>query len=188
MVSNAESADLSFEGVYREHFSFVWRSLRRLGVRESDIADTVQETFLIVHRRLAEFEGRAKLTTWLFRIALRVASDYSKRAHVRREVFDDSGFAELSDPTADVEANRAGRDDVRLLETALAALSLEQRAAFVLFELEGLSTTEISERLALPLGTVYSRLRKARALFEKAVSRERRSEAPFAARRIYDGT
>ncbi len=187
MSERAPSA--RFESVYREHFAFVWRSLRRLSVRESDVADAVQEVFLVVHRRLDEFEGRAKLSTWLFRICLNVASDYGRRAHVRREVLGDSALDGLSDPRADLEGERVRHDELRVLEQALAAMSLEHRAVFVLFELEGSTTSEIAETLSLPLGTVYSRLRRGRELFEKAVKRAHGSSRDaLIPRRVPDGT
>jgi RNA polymerase sigma-70 factor (ECF subfamily) len=59
---------LDFDVVYEEQMEFVWRTVRRMGVRTADVDDVVQEVFVIVHRRLAEFEGRAKLKTWVFRI------------------------------------------------------------------------------------------------------------------------
>jgi RNA polymerase sigma factor (sigma-70 family) len=72
--------------LYDENFAFVWRALRRLGVPDSDLADVLQEVFVVVHRKLGEFEGRSQVTTWLFRIAFRAARDRRNRAHVRREV------------------------------------------------------------------------------------------------------
>ncbi len=74
---------LDFETLYEAHFDFVWRSVRRLGVSEGAIDDVVQETFLIVHRRLAEFEGRSSVNTWLFGILRRVVHDH--RRHLRRK-------------------------------------------------------------------------------------------------------
>ena len=71
---------MTFKEVYDENFRFVWRSLRRLGVREGDVPDAVQDIFLIVHRKLGEFEGRSKVTTWLFGICLRVARDRRRAA------------------------------------------------------------------------------------------------------------
>src|SRR5258707_547910 len=59
---------LDFDAVYTAHVAFVWRSLRRLGVPPALLEDATQNTFLVVHRRLAEFEGRGALRTWLFRI------------------------------------------------------------------------------------------------------------------------
>src|SRR5262245_19722044 len=96
---------LSFKEVYDEHFRFVWRSLRRLGVPESDVADAVQDVFIVVHRRLGEFEGRSKVTTWLYGICYRVAHDRRRLAHVRRRVDDDEGHLDdRADESADVAA------------------------------------------------------------------------------------
>src|SRR5262245_65871367 len=80
---------MTFREVYDEHFRFVWRSLRRLGVRESDVADAVQDVFVVVHRRLGDFEGRSKVTTWLYGICYRVAKDRRRVAYVRRETTED---------------------------------------------------------------------------------------------------
>src|SRR5271166_6140959 len=75
----------TFPEVYRTHFPFVWRTLGRLGVRDADLLDVTQNVFLVVHRQLAGFEGRSKLTTWLFSICRRVARDYLRSAPIRRE-------------------------------------------------------------------------------------------------------
>src|SRR5262245_42381075 len=113
-------AEPTFRQVYDEHFRFVWRSLRRLGVRESDTADATQEVFVIVHRRLAEFEGRSKMTTWLFGISMNVARDHRKSAVVRREVAtDDATLGERADPRADAAAEMETRQRRALLERVL---------------------------------------------------------------------
>ena len=67
-----------FDAVYREHFPFVWRNLRRLGVAESHVEDAAQEVWVVVHRRLREFEGRSSMRTWLFGITMRTASDHRR--------------------------------------------------------------------------------------------------------------
>ncbi|HYO93134.1 MAG TPA: sigma-70 family RNA polymerase sigma factor [Polyangiaceae bacterium] len=162
---------MRFRELYEEHFAFVWRSLRRLGVPESSLKDGVQDVFLVVHRRLAEFEGRAKISTWLFRICIRVARDQRRRAHLRREVLDDSGVLSYADPQADTAGASERNDDLVLFEQALQRLPLEQRTVFILFELEAMTGEEIAEALAIPLGTVYSRLRLARVTFRRAVLR-----------------
>jgi RNA polymerase sigma-70 factor (ECF subfamily) len=175
-------ATLDFETLYREHFVFVWRSLYRLGVREADVPDACQEVFLVAHRRLPEFEGRAKVTTWLFRICLRVASGSLRRAHVKREVLDEAALESELSADRDPESSRAHGEGLRLLEVALDALSLEQRTVFVLFELEGFTSTEIAETLELPLGTVYSRLRAARERFEQRLKRRANAGLPLLTR------
>src|SRR5690606_33819611 len=71
--------ELSFERIYEQYFPFVWRSLLRLGVSQANIDDAAQDAFLVVHRRLADFEGRASVKTWLFSVAQRVALNYRRR-------------------------------------------------------------------------------------------------------------
>jgi RNA polymerase sigma-70 factor (ECF subfamily) len=160
-----------FKEVYDEHFRFVWRSLRRLGVHESDVADAVQDVFLIVHRRLDEFEGRSKVSTWLYGISYRVARDRRRLAHVRRQVDDEAALDERADERADVAADAERKQGFELLETILDEMPLEQRAVFTLFELDAVGGETIAEMLQIPLGTVYSRLRLAREQFRKALTR-----------------
>jgi RNA polymerase sigma-70 factor (ECF subfamily) len=162
----------TFEQVYEDHFAFVWRSLRRLGLSDTDAWDASQDVFLVVHRRLGDFEGRSKLSTWLYRICFRVAKDFRRRAHHRHEVSRSEPASGLLDPRASAESAVELSDSLRLLELGLAAMSLEQRAVFSLFELEELSCEEIARTLEIPLGTVYSRLRRARAVFCDALAAE----------------
>jgi RNA polymerase sigma-70 factor (ECF subfamily) len=167
-----EAGKVSFQEVYDEHFRFVWRSLRRLGVPECDVADAVQDVFLVVHRRLGEFEGRSKVTTWLYGICYRVARDRRRLAHVRRRADDDDGQVdERADERADVAAAAERRQGLALLEGILDEMPIEQRAVFTLFELDGLGGEAIAEMLVIPVGTVYSRLRIAREQFRKSLSR-----------------
>jgi RNA polymerase sigma-70 factor (ECF subfamily) len=161
----------SFKEVYNEHFRFVWRSLRRLGIPESDIADAVQDVFLVVHRRLGEFEGRSKVTTWLYGISYRVARDRRRLAHVRRRSDDDGQIDERIDERADVAAAAERRQGLELLESILDEMPIEQRAVFTLFELDAMGGDAIAETLEIPVGTVYSRLRIAREQFRRSLSR-----------------
>lgn len=156
----------SFEVLYAESFAFVWRSLRRLGVREADLDDAAQEVFLVVHRRLPEFELRAKVTTWLFKICLRTARSRARRVYLRREV-PGLELEELAEERDDPAADLSRRQDLRLFERAMSRLDVDQRAVFILFELESLSGQEIADALEIPLGTVYSRLRLAREAFRR---------------------
>jgi RNA polymerase sigma-70 factor (ECF subfamily) len=161
----------AFKVVYDEHFRFVWRALRRLGVPESDVSDATQDVFLVVHRRLDEFEGRSKMTTWLYGICLRVARDRKRLAHNRRRADDDTSLDEAADENVDVARDAERRQGLRLLEALLDALSDEQREVFTMFELEGLGGDDIAERLGIPSGTVHSRLRLARDAFERNLKR-----------------
>lgn len=160
-----------FRSVYEAHFSFVWRMLRRLGVRARDVEDVVQSVFLVVHRRLADFEGRSSLRTWLFGICMRVARDYRSSAYVRRvELSDDATRSAASDGPDALQVFET-HERARLVEQILDRMSEAQRIVFVLFEIEGLDGEEIAELLDVPLGTVRSRLRLARKTFSDELGR-----------------
>ena len=163
---------MTFKEVYDEQFRFVWRSLRRLGVAESDVADAVQDVFIVVHRKLPSFEARSKITTWLFGICMRVARDRRRLAYERHRVSsDEEPLAEQADENADVAAEAERRQGMALLEAILSEMPFEQRAVFALFELDQQTGEEIAEMLGIPLGTVYSRLRLARDAFRSALAR-----------------
>jgi RNA polymerase sigma-70 factor (ECF subfamily) len=152
----------SAHAVFTEHAAFVLRSVRRLGVRESEVEDVAQEVFVVVHRKLATWNGTSTMRTWLFGIALRVASAHRRKAHVRREL-PDGGRAEPSLSTPPVQAETVRHKELRAqLDRALDTLDENKRAVFVLYELEGVPMTEIAEGLGCALFTAYGRLREAR--------------------------
>ena len=169
--STAEtSCALTLAEVYETHFDFVWRSARRLGVASLHVDDVVQEVFLVVHRRLAEFEGRSSLKTWLFGITRRIVRDHRRSA--RRKPCEPLGAIEPVDSTAQgADAQLSQRQDTQLLHALLDELDEDKREAFVLAELEQMSGPEIADALDVNLNTVYARLRAARIAFEAAVAR-----------------
>jgi RNA polymerase sigma-70 factor (ECF subfamily) len=160
---------LDTAGVFREHGSYAWRVLRRLGVQESDAEDVCQEVFMIVHRKLAEFEGRSSVRTWVYGICVRAASDYRKRASHRKESVTDQPpeLASASDPHGEA----AGRQARALLDRIVDELDDDKRAVFVLYEIEEMSMNEVAAAVGCPLQTAYSRLHAARAIVEKAAAR-----------------
>jgi len=165
----AGAVPLDVTAVYAEHCNFVWRSLQHLGVRGTDLEDLAQEVFVVVHRKLAGFDGRSRITTWLFGICLRVVARHRRRAYFRFER-QEAEPPERVDPSTP-EDRLSSHQRTLLLERALARLSLEHRAVFVLFEIEGHRTEEIAETLGVPVGTVHSRLFKARKLVAKSLER-----------------
>jgi RNA polymerase sigma-70 factor (ECF subfamily) len=169
------SAVPSFAEVYRDHAAYTWRVLRRLGVREADVADVCQELFLVVHKKLPGFAHRSTLRTWLYSIAIRCASDYRRRAHLKREqpttALDDRAPIDAPQP-----ASLAQREARELLDRILDTLDEPKRAVFVLYELEELPMAEVADAIGCPLQTAYSRLHAARAEFEAAVQRHRAKE------------
>lgn len=176
-----ELVPLTLEQVYRTQFTFVWRSLRRLGVSEADAPDAAQDVFLVVHRKLAEFDCAVPVTTWLYAICMRVASDRRRSAHVRHEVFGQA--AEPSSSGLDAETSLELERRRSVLATALDSMPMPQRAVFTLFELDGWTGERIAALLQIPLATVHSRLRLARETFRAAVARQRTREE-FLLRRL----
>jgi RNA polymerase sigma-70 factor (ECF subfamily) len=167
-----------FEAAYRAHFAFAWRALRRLGVPERDLGDATQDVFVVVYRKLAEFDGTRPMTTWLYAICLRVASDRRRSALQRHEVLADeeSAAQRIGDVASDPSEQSANAERRALLAAALDVMSLEQRAVFTLFELEGRTGEEVAALLAVPTATVHSRLRLARDVFRRTVERQRARE------------
>ena len=161
----------TLHAIYVEHARYVWRVLRRLGVAEEEAADATQDVFLVIHQRLGEFEGRARLTTWLFRICLNVARD-RRRSSRRRPETPDAALVEAAPATGpDAEVHLHRRQGIEQFDRLLDELDLDQRAVFVLFELEEMSGDDIAETLQIPVGTVRSRLRLAREAFRAAAAR-----------------
>jgi RNA polymerase sigma-70 factor (ECF subfamily) len=152
-----------------EHLDFVWRSLRRLGLSASDAEDAAQEVFLVVSRRLEDIRlGSEK--SFLAGTAVRVAQTHRRTVARRREWADDS-IAELLDAGATPEDELRRRRQHRELDAILAQLGPELRTVLVLHDIEELNSVEISALLGIPVGTVASRLRRARQAFQLAVKR-----------------
>ncbi len=183
MISNGSStaerstprhlaAPPTFDQLYDQSFELVWRLLRRLGVAESSLDDAVQDVFLIVHRRMDEFERRSEARTWIAGIAIRVAADY--RRHLRRK----GGLEPLgggqADPRSDPHLAAVQAEALRQLYQVLGELDDQRREVFVLAELEQLTAPEISRTLGLNVNTVYTRLRTARRVFDQALRRHER--------------
>ena len=162
----------SFDEVYDAHVDFLWRSARALGVPPASIDDVLQDVFVVVHRRLPEFEGRAAIRTWLARILVRVIQEHRRRFRRKQDhaaLPDDVVDATSAGPHEEVARAQA----VRLLGEILSALSDEQRTVFVLAEIEQMPVPEIATALEINVNTVYSRLRLARREYERHLARLR---------------
>jgi RNA polymerase sigma-70 factor (ECF subfamily) len=150
-----------FTELYEQHFEFIWRSVRMLGATPDTADDAVQDVFLVAHRRLADFEARSTPRTWLFAIALRVVSDQRRSTRRRKRLLDAAQNMQRA-PSLTPFDQAASAESRRALLAALEQLSDEQRAVFVLAELEDMTAPEIASALSVNLNTVYSRLRAAR--------------------------
>ena len=168
--------------MYDENFAFVWRSARRLGVPDYALEDIVQEVFLVVHRKLPAFEAKSSIRSWLFGIVVRVVRDARRtllrkpsnlgghaRAFTNLDAMADAVLPSPHDSLAAAEA-------VRMLHALLAAMSERHRHVFILAELEQMSVADIAVAVGANVNTVYSRLRAARAEFDRAVARAHASD------------
>jgi RNA polymerase sigma-70 factor (ECF subfamily) len=174
--------------IVNSHFDFIWRSLRRLGVPSTDVDDCAQQVFWVAARKLAMIQDGCE-RAFLFSTALRVASD-ARRSRMRRREVPLSSGGPSNGPTEDIiqPSDPAPRPDEiadrkrarALLDEVLAAMDIDLRAVFVLFELEEMPTQEIANLLEIPAGTVASRLRRAREEFQRLVARVQRAPKPIA--------
>jgi RNA polymerase sigma-70 factor (ECF subfamily) len=157
---------------YRDQFSFVWRSLRRLGVSGAALDDCAQEVFLVAHRRLADFEQGGSARAWLFGIARRVAQQ-ARRSQRPQQAFEERAHAA---PELDPQAAALAAEAADLVHRCLAMLDEDKRCVIILADMEQLSGPEVAQALDINLNTMYARLRAARKLFTAAVRRERARE------------
>ena len=167
-------APLSFEALYSLYFGFTWRVLGHLGVPARSMDDAVQEVWVVVHRRLADFEGRSALKTWLFGIALNVSRNL-RRAELRR-LRDTEAALEPQPPEPDPELARAGREALERVARFLATLDEQRRAIFVCNLLEHLSAQETAEATQCDVATVYQRVRSLRHAFRVWLAAEAAAE------------
>ena len=162
-LQTTEAAIPTFDEVYAAHFAFVWRVLRTFGVPDAALEDAAQDVFVVVHRRLPEWEGRAQITTWLFAIARRVAQA-QRRKDGRTDPLDEEPVGH-ADTFAAFSRAQAAATVMSILDT----MDEDKRVVFALVELEQMSVPEVARMLDLNLNTAYSRLRLARHAFELAV-------------------
>jgi RNA polymerase sigma-70 factor (ECF subfamily) len=161
----------SFREVYDAYFDFVWRGAAHRGVPAAALDDVAQEVFIVVDRKLPEFEGRSSLRLWIAGILRRVVADYVRKR----------GNRPAGDVTLEHDAPGAAsgveqlerKAALELLDTLLASMPEEQREVFVLHEVEELSGAEIAELTGTNQNTVWSRLRSARRTFQEGVTRQR---------------
>ncbi len=156
--------------LFEEHVDHVGNSLRRLGVRDADVPDLVQEVFVVMHAILPDYDSSRPIWPWIFGVLYRVAAAHRRKAS--REVLDDGTLAdERIDSSANLdEAMRKGEDRQLVLE-ALQAVEMSRRAVFVMADIDDIPVPEIARGLGIALNTAYSRLRLAREDFREAAAR-----------------
>lgn len=170
-----QAAPPAFAAVYAAHVQTVARWAARLGGPQADVEDITQEVFVVVSRRLGEFRGQSRISTWLFGITARITANERRRRRLRQWWFRlvpnageraESGFnAGFEGPVEELEK----RERRALFHRALDRISERQRRALVLFELEELSIEEVAALMELRPGNVRVLLHRARAAFSKSM-------------------
>jgi RNA polymerase sigma-70 factor (ECF subfamily) len=153
--------------LYDKHFPVVYRLALRMGAAPREAQDICQEVFLRVYRKLGSFRGEAALGTWIFRIAMNEVSRVRREGAVRRALGALIGREPDPEPARAPDEPLYRAEAFRELQAVLARMKPKQRSVFVLYELEELSTEEIAQVLGCPVETIKSRLRHARADFER---------------------
>lgn len=165
----------TFEQIYTETFRAVWRMVRRMGVVDTSVDDVVQEVFVVVYRKLPQFNGGSSVTTWVLAITTGIVRNY-RRAWRRKG----AGYALatvvgdpdlISDASLDPQEQLSRSEAGKLVQQLLDAMDDEKASLFILVEIEGLTVAEVARALGQNVQTVYSRLSAARKEFERGVRR-----------------
>jgi RNA polymerase sigma-70 factor, ECF subfamily len=162
----------TFSAVYAEWFHQVARWIHALGGPHADLEDVAQDVFLVVRRRLHAFDG-TNMGGWLYRITERKVRDFRRRTWFRHLIVGriDLELAELVCEKEGPDGHLDRRQRGQLLYRVLNRLSEKKRTVFILFELEGVPGPQLAELLAIPLGTVWTRLHHARKDFFREVAK-----------------
>jgi RNA polymerase sigma-70 factor (ECF subfamily) len=163
------SAEDRVRALVDEHYDFVWRTLRYLGLTDADAEDAAQQVMCVLARRIADVEPGAE-RPFLFSTATNVAATWRRTARRRLEdAGEDLDALTASTPSTEELLDRRRAHDV--LQRVLQAMPVELRLVFVLYEIEEMTTPAIAAAIGVPVGTVASRLRRARESFRAIVRR-----------------
>jgi RNA polymerase sigma-70 factor (ECF subfamily) len=158
-----------FRALFDAHFSYVWHTLRRLGIPARDLEDVTHEVFLGVYQRRDQLDPNRPIRAWLFGFCFRFAAGYRRLSRNRRELLD-AGH-EPVDPRPSAVDHLVREETLSMAHQALETIELDRRAVFILHELDGCPIPEVARTLGIGVNTAYSRLRLARAEFTKAARR-----------------
>jgi RNA polymerase sigma-70 factor, ECF subfamily len=165
-----EGSSRAWRELHRRYYPIAAAFLRKLGVRERDVEDATQEVFLQVHKYLPRFRREAELSTWLYRICITEARHARRRARVSEALL---GLLSIVPAEKLVSAPSFSENAARRkVDQALSALPAGERAAFVLYEMEGVPGKQIAQILNCPEATVWRRLHYARDTFRRALGAE----------------
>lgn len=158
----------AFRAIYDANADYVQATLRRLGVSSAEVEDVTHDVFVAVFRHLDDYDAARPIRPWLFGFAYRTASDHRRLARHRNEIASSTETESRDDgplPDERLEEARARM----LCQRGLDALDFDKRTVLVMFDIEGRSAQDVADHFAIPLNTAYSRIRLARAEFERHI-------------------
>jgi RNA polymerase sigma-70 factor (ECF subfamily) len=171
-VDRPHESPARLTALVRMHYEFLWRILRRMGVRESEVDDAAQRVLSVIARKISDIEdGREK--SFIFQTALRVASEMRRSNMRSRTSPDEEAVARAHDSGPTPEEALRRKEARQKLDELLDQMPFDSRAVFILFELEEMNTSEIAAMLGIPAGTVSSRLHRAREQWTSLCTRAR---------------
>jgi RNA polymerase sigma-70 factor (ECF subfamily) len=153
---------IAFRALYDREYTFVWRSLRQLGIEAKDLCDVTHDVFVQVHKSFSHYDVERPFRSWLYGLLFRVASTYKRLHRNRYEVLGHLP-GDIRDPRGTPEDELSRREEMAHVQRVLASMD-ERYRAVLMYELGGEPVKPIAAALALPVKTVYSRLAKARRL------------------------
>ena len=163
----------SFEDTYRTFFPFVFRNAGRLGVHRASIDDVVQEVFLVVHRRLPDYDGRAPIKSWVYGIVAHVVRTHRRTQRRKDPASSDVDAIDLvAEASAEPHRLAEQREAARFLFRILDLLDDDKREVLILSELEQMTVPEVAHAIGANVNTVYSRVKAAKKAFIEIHARE----------------
>ena len=153
----------AFEKIYKMYFRFVTNVAFRVVSNAEDAQEVTQEVFMNIYRKLKSFRYESSLKTWVYRITINHAINYSKKMnkeHHQRIEYPEMLPAQGTPLAADIDLDQ--KDNLAIASKLLESLNSDQKACIILRSVEGLSYQEIAETLKVPINTVRSRIKRAR--------------------------
>ena len=168
-------ASVDIGKAFQEHAPFIARVIEKLTGSGAHVDDILQDTFIIAYKKREQFEGRSALRTWLYGIAKNLCMHH-KRGLARflnfKEKLQSTPSPDSPSPHKNLEVSR----ELQLAESVITSMTFKQREVFVLYELEEMEGTDIAELLEIPIGTVWTRLHKARQVFQDRLKKKQMRE------------
>lgn len=170
IVARIQAGEVQLFGVLmRRYNQRLFRAARAVLASDADAEDVVQQAYLNAFRSLGQFEGRARLSTWLTRITIHEALARRRRARAALAAETEQARAHVDSPPPDPEHQAYAGELRGLLESQIDRLPIGYRCVFVLREVDGVSTSETAELLQVTEGVVKTRLHRARRLLQQAL-------------------